>query len=342
MPGTVGGSQRMMITFTKFLDPKEYKVKVVITQRQVGGIVDFIPKHFDIIHLKIRNILDFPVTRMVNLIKKEKADFLFSSIFYLNFRVLVAGKQTGTPVILRNDNYASKVLNGFGRFCVRRLYKWAKVVIMQQEEMRDEFRRMFNFPDEKMIVIHNPIDEDTILERSKAPSPYPLNNAINYLWVARFNRQKAQDVLAQAFVKMHDRLPNAHLWFVGRYHDQQEFFDKVKMIVDDAGLTDYVHYVGHDSNPYRWMANCDCFVLPSRFEGLPNTLVEALYLGRPSVSTRSSWLTDVVIKDGQNGYRVEIEDVDGLAEAMLKAVKIQNASLNYKPGSAEEFCPLFT
>lgn len=340
MPGSVGGAQRMMITLVKFLDPKKFKVKIVIVQNKRGNIVDFIPSNFEVIHLKIKNIWDFPITRMVRLIKKEKADYLFSSIFYLNLRVLIASKILNVPVVLRNDNYTI-VLNTLEKWLVRHIYKWANVVIMQQEEMLNEFKKSIKFPVDKLVVIHNPIDQETIDKKANVPSPYPIGDYINYVWVARFHPTKGQDILAKAFVLLHHHEKNAHLYFVGRYHDQIEYFNKVKKIIDDAGLTENVHYIGFDNNPYKWVKHCDCFVLPSRLEGLPNALVEAMYLKRPVVSTTCIDIIKDLIKDGHNGFWVAPEDYEAMSVAMRKAIRLEKMEMLYKPGQPEEFIRLF-
>lgn len=340
MPGTVGGSQRMMIALAKFLEPDKYNVKIFVVDKKIGGIKYFVPKDWNIELLRIKNIYDFTIFRMVRVIKREKADFLFSSIYYLNLRVLVASKLTGVPAILRNDNYV-KVLRPVHKFWVKHIYKWTKVAIMQQEEMREEFLRTFpEFPSTKAIVIHNPIDIEAIEERAQVPSPYPNDNSINYVWIARFHPSKGQDVLAKAFVKVHEKLPNAHLYFIGRFQDLQ-FYENVKAFVINAGLQDYIHFEGFDSNPYRWVKNCDCFVLPSRLEGLPNALVEAMYMKRPVVSTTCVDIIKRMVQDGYNGYLVPSEDSDAMAEAMIKAIKLQNLKMTYRPAQPEEFRRLF-
>ena len=119
-----------------------------------------------------------------------------------------------------------------------------------------------------------------------------------------------------------------------------QFCDFTKSIITyikNVCLDEYVHLVGYDSNPYRWMKYCDCFVLPSRFEGLPNALLEAMYLGRPVVAFRCLKIISNMICEGKNGYTCEIENPKELAKMMLEAVKLKNCNLIYKPASKEDF-----
>lgn len=340
MPGTAGGSQRMMLALTKQLNPTQYDICVAVVENEVTTITDYLPERYKLLHIKVRNIWDFSITKMLLVVKKEKPDFIFSSLFYLNLRALIVGKIAGIPVVLRNDNYLA-VTKPYQRTLIKHIYKWAKVVIMQQEEMRDEFKAYFNFPDEKMIVIHNPIDKDSIDARTSVPSPYPDDGSINYLWVGRFDKKKGQDVLVEAFAKMHNRVPKSHLYLVGRPHDDMSIYNRVMTTIQSNHLEDYVHLIGHDTNPYRWTKNCHCFVLPSRLEGLPNALVEAMYLNRPVVATTCIPIISRMVKDGYNGYLVPSEDVDAMADAMVKAIELKDFDMIYRPGSPEMFSDLF-
>lgn len=341
MPSMPDGAQRMMLTLLKQLDPDKYNVKIVIVHQKLLGIENFIPQHFDMLHIKIRNIWDFTITKMVKAIRKEKADFLFSSIFYMNLRVVIAGKLTGVPVILRNDNYVS-IMSRRQRWVTNTVYKWAKCVIMQQEEMLDEFKQTFHFPDNKMVVIHNPIDTETIDRLIDEPSPYPNEDQVKFVNVARFKRKKGQDVLAEAFIKVHEKIPNAHLYYVGNYKEVNPIYDKVLEIIRLAGLEKYVHFVGQQMNPYKWMKHSDCFVLSSRLEGLPNVLLEAMYIGKPVVSTTCIDVISRIVKDGYNGYLVPSESPTALAEAMIKALVLKDFKMTYKPDDMELFRKLFT
>ena len=102
-----------------------------------------------------------------------------------------------------------------------------------------------------------------------------------------------------------------------------------------------MHFIGFDSNPYKWIKNCDCFVLPSRLEGLPNALVEAMYMKRPIVSTTCIDIIKRMVQDGYNGYLVPTENPRAMAEAMIKAIKLRNFKMTYKPAQPEEFRRIF-
>ena len=70
-------------------------------------------------------------------------------------------------------------------------------------------------------------------------------------------------------------------------------------------------------------------------------MIEASYLGVPCVTTRCLKLMDDIIENGRNGYVVDVDDVDGMAQAMIKASVIKECKMIYKPGRAEDFVKLF-
>ena len=102
-----------------------------------------------------------------------------------------------------------------------------------------------------------------------------------------------------------------------------------------------MHFTGFSDNPYKWLKYADCFVLASRREGLPNTLIEASYVGVPVVATKCLGVISDIVKDGYNGYMVEMDDVDGMSDAMAKAVLLRDFTMVYKGATKNDFVSLF-
>ena len=78
-----------------------------------------------------------------------------------------------------------------------------------------------------------------------------------------------------------------------------------------------VHFLGFQSNPYRFFYFSDLFVLSSRREGLPNAVLENLYLKKPIVATQCIPYLSTLINHGKNGYIVPTENPKSLASAIL-------------------------
>lgn len=335
-----GGAERVTVTIGKMLPKDQYEVVFVLVGKCRGTMDQFIPKEYRIEYIVFKNIWLGIGYRIYRLLKKEKPYAVFCSIMPYSTRVLAAAKRIGgIRTIIRNCNYFKTIRRDQLLLC-QLTYKYADVIIAQQEEMRQDILDHIKLDPRKVIVLQNPIDKGYIAEKINVPSPYKEQDATKYLWVGRFDRTKGQDVLAKAFVMVAKNNPKAHLYFVGN-HGDDKFFHEVRQIVVDGGCENRVHFVGFDSNPYRWVKNCDCFVLPSRIEGLPNSLIEAQYLGKPAVATTCIPIISRIVENGVTGYTVPPENPTLMAEAMEKAVNLGEIKSTYHSADENSFIKLF-
>ncbi|MBQ8453736.1 MAG: glycosyltransferase [Bacteroidaceae bacterium] len=343
LPPTVGGAERMTVTIAKMLPQDEFEVKFVVVGRSLGDIVKFIPKNYPIRLLHIKRIRYGGTIRILNAVRKEKPDIVFSSLLYLNVRLIIASRFCKVKVIVRNNIDLSRTPRKINILLVRLTYKWADKVIAQQEEMHDEVISFTNLPNEKVVTLHNPIDTTYIEDCLRTTNPFPqeAKDQYKYIWAARFSSQKGQDLIVRAFEKVHQERPDAHLYLLGKYDNDSTYFQSVKDFVESNQVQDYVHFVGFDCNPYRWIKHADCYVMPSRFEGLPNSLIDAMYLGKPVVATRCIPVIDRIVKNGYNGIVVESENIEALAEGMKKAPLLKDFEMTYHPATKEDFISLF-
>jgi glycosyltransferase involved in cell wall biosynthesis len=88
-----------------------------------------------------------------------------------------------------------------------------------------------------------------------------------------------------------------------------------------GGLTDYVIFAGEQFNPSSIIRQCDVFVLPSRFEGFPNALLEAMSTGVCCIATDCRTGPGEIIENGKNGILVDVEDSRAIAEAIARVEK---------------------
>lgn len=342
LPSTTGGAERMTINIAKMLPKDEYKVTFVIVHPTLGTIVDFIPQGYEVKHIPIRNIYCLTTIRMVSMLRKEHADIAFCSVDYLNVRLILAAKITHTKVVIRMNNTIAKNVKSL-QWLIKKTYPLADRLIAQQEEMKQEVLDVTGVNSEKVFTLQNPIDKDLIDSKSNAESPYDTNsNTIKYVWVARFVPAKGQDLLVRAFEILLQKQPDSELFLVGKYDWSKQFDYQVKEYVHGHGLSSKIHFVGFDNNPYRWVKYADCYVMPSRLEGLPNSLIDAMYLGRPVVAARCIPVIDRIVENGYNGYVVSSENITELADAMEKAVKLHDFKMTYRSASKEDFINIFS
>ena len=337
--GGVGGAERMTVNIGKMLPKNRYEVKFVVCGRE-GKILNFIPSDYEVIHIPWLNIHVFPRTRIGLVIHRERPDFVFSSIMGLNVLLLQVAGLFRVKCVVRNDTMFRFV----GKNMIRKVskhYKQAYKVIAQQEEMQKELIDAVGTDSNHIVCLHNPLDIDNIESKIKEPSPYPKDDAINYLMVGNYLEIKGHDIIAEAFKIVHSRNPKTHLYFVGTIYENAPNYIKTLKIIKDSQLDDFVHFIDHQVNPYKWMKYCDCFVLPSRLEGLPNVLLEAMYLKRPVVASVCIPVIDRMVEEGYNGYKVKPEQPEAMAEAMEKALLLKDFQMTFKTASSQDYVKLF-
>lgn len=343
LPSNTGGAERVAVTIGKMLPKDEFEVKFVLVHRNRGTIINFIPEEYEVIHIPIRNIWCAATLRIARVIKREKPDVAFGAMGYLASRVALAARMVdkNIKVIVRMNN-TSRTLRTDYVLLLKLMLRYISWMITQQEEMKSEYESLLNDYSGKIVALHNPIDFMSIENKALAPNPFTDKGRwTKYVWVARFSKSKGQDLLVRAFDVVHKQNPDAHLYLVGKYDSLQVFDKEILQFIKSHQLEEYVHLIGFDDNPYRWVKHCDCFVMPSRLEGLPNALIEAMYLGRPVVATKCIPIVSRIVDDGKNGYLAETENVDSIAACMLKVPLLKDVKMSYQPSSNDDFIRLF-
>lgn len=336
-----GGAERVTINIAEMLPKERFDVVFVVVGKN-RDTEKFIPAYYKVYHIRQREYRLLGICRILYYLIKEKADIAFSSMLYINVRVIIASRILGLKSIVRNNiSIYSSSISCVLRLMMKIVYQNAYIIIAQQDEMRKEIIDVLHVKPAKVVALQNPLKVELIDKLSQEESPFINNDTINYLWVARFDKTKGQDILIRAFDIVHHKISNTNLYFVGSYDESNETYLDVIHYIENHDLKDCVHLVGLQKNPYKWVKNCTCFVMPSRIEGLPNALIEAMYLKRPVVGTKCIPIVERIIKEGFNGYSVPVENPGILAEGMIKALGLRDFMMTYIPSSKEDFIKLF-
>lgn len=132
------------------------------------------------------------------------------------------------------------------------------------------------------------------------------------LTLARYSPEKAPEVMLDIFARVHAAWPDSHYVIAGsRMMDDDEMGEMVRA----RGLAEHVHLLGVRSDVAALLSCADVFLLPSRVEGIPNALMEAMAAGVPVVASSVGGVPDLV-RHGIDGFLHEAGDVDGMAESV--------------------------
>ena len=338
----VGGAERMSVLIGKNLNPEIYDVCFCLVERNANSsIADFIPYNMHIRRIPNKSPF-YLMWKVVRLILAEKPYAVFSSVINLSNKFLpFRWMFPNTKVIIRCDNYLYTYTSKQQKM-IAMLYPKADCIIAQTQEMKDELVNI-GINEKKVIALQNPIDKQTIDKKiSGTSSPYPDNERKHFVAVGRFNRQKGFDMLIDAFIEVIKVRKDVDLFIVGDYTlGGGEIYHNLMQKVVENGLGDLVHCVGYKDNPYAYLKNADCFVLSSRWEGLPNVLIESLYLGTPAAAFKCIPVIERIIEEGVTGFCADKDNVLSLAEAMKKTLSLGSIESTYKSSSISDFIKLF-
>lgn len=188
----------------------------------------------------------------------------------------------------------------------RRCYRSADCVLVNARAMIEHLHEGFDVPPERLRAIHNPVDVEGITTQAAEPLPAPPARPF-IVAVGRLERQKGHDLLFRAFAA--SRAAAGHeLVLVGRGTREGE----LRALATELGIADRVRFEAFTDNPWAWVARADLFVFPSRWEGFPNALGEALACGTAALAADCRFGPGELIRHGASGWLVRPEDVGAL------------------------------
>jgi glycosyltransferase involved in cell wall biosynthesis len=174
-------------------------------------------------------------------------------------------------------------------------------------------------PSSLISVIHNGIDTKTWKPAQASPSlrkELGLDGAFPVIgYVGRIMPEKDLDTWLRAAALVSQKYPTARFVLVGEGKDSSTL-DQLKRLAAELGIAGRIYFPGYRENLVPVYAAFDLFVLSSRREGLPNSILEAMAMGLPVVTTDVAGAKELVL-DGQTGYVSPQGDVHGIARALM-------------------------
>ena len=164
-------------------------------------------------------------------------------------------------------------------------------------------------PWERLALLPNPLPG--------APAPAVgsgASNDIGFINVARLVPQKGLDVLIAALPMLSGAAAAWPVTLVGDGPERERLLQQA----EDLGVSGRLQYMGFCPDPGRLLAEAAVFVLPSRFEGMPNALLEAMAAGLAVIVTDASPGPLEVVEPGVSGLVVQSDDPMALAAAMVE------------------------
>ena len=281
------------------------------------------------------------VLRVADLIRRERPHILHTHTAKAGAiarAAAVLASDARPPVVLHT--FHGHVLKGYfgpGRTAFFRqveqtLARLSDVLVAVSPEVRDELIALGVAPRRKFAVIRLGIPVEERLSDATANEDYRRlygipRDAFVIGWVGRMTGVKATGAVIDIVKATRDRGVDAALCMVGDGPDRE----RLEQRAHELGIARSCFFVGYQEHIAGYYGLFDAFVLPSVTEGTPVSAIESLASGTPVVANRVGGIPDVV-RDGVDGFLVEVGDVDAAGERLAELAR--DAALRRRLGEA--------
>ncbi len=247
---------------------------------------------------------------LVKEIKKNKNIIIFS--FQANIYCILICKMFSVRVITRSNTAPIGWSKNFiKRFIFKKILRLSDKVMVNSIQFQKDLKKELSIKSE---CIYNPLNKKEIVKKSKKKSKKIFNtvNKLKILNIGRFTEQKDQLTFLKSLNYLKDKI-NFEACIVGRGILKGE----LQKYILDNNLKDYVKIVKFVKNPYPLIRQSDLFVLTSRYEGLPNVLLEALALKKFIISSSCRTGPTEILLNGKGGLLFKVGDHKELANKIM-------------------------
>lgn len=264
----------------------------------------------------------------IHFLKVFKPSFLFKKMIKEKYDVIISYLEGPTTRIVSGCSEGTKIINWVhtsptDKKVILKSYRNQKEFVKTMNKYSDTIfvaesarNRFFEiFPELKEIrstVVYNPINNIEILEKAERKSDVVLNSEeFNIVSVGRLSKVKGFERLINICVKLR-KIANIHLYIIGKGDEEAH----LKKIINGKNAESYVTLLGFYENPYPIIKQSSLYVCSSYREGYSTSVIEALILGVPVVTTMCSGMEEIL--GAQNEYGIITKNTE---EDLLKGIE---------------------
>jgi glycosyltransferase involved in cell wall biosynthesis len=293
---TAGGAERVVLILARHLSRAMFHVELAVLNMHGAAFQDQVPHDITLHDLQCTRVRK-SIPKLLRLIYNRRPDVVLSTLGHLNFALALVAPAlpVRTKLIARETSMPSATIvdpvrpdwwwHAY-RSLYRRLITRFALVISQSEAMRDDLVEVFHLPEDKIKVIHNPVDLKTIdallAGEDRSSGGLAGRGGLRLVAAGRLVSVKGFDLLIRALALCVRE--DIHVTILGTGPMEME----LRALAKSVGVQSRVCFAGHQQNPYLFFAKADAFVLSSHSDAFPNAALEALACGTPVIATPAS------------------------------------------------------
>lgn len=241
------------------------------------------------------------------LIKDNNFDAIISFMYDINLTTIIASFGLKENLIISERNDPNKI-GRIQRIFVKHLYNNAKKLVCQTDDAKKWFPKKIQ---EKTVVIPNPI-------KPNLPTPWEGERRKEIVNFCRLTKQKNLKLLIDAFEQIHKEYNDYRLTIYGEGSERVELEDYIKK----RGLENCAKIMHSEISIHDKIIKSKMFVSSSDYEGLSNSMLEAMAIGLPVICTDCPCGgAKMIINNNKNGILVPVGDINELYKAMKKVIE---------------------
>jgi glycosyltransferase involved in cell wall biosynthesis len=304
----VGGAERALVYLLAHLDRTAWQPSVTCLQPRGPLAREIAAMDIPVDSLELRSWRALPAAtnRWMTQLRHRRPVLLQTMLFHANVLGRLVGAAVGVPVVNglrvaeRRYHWPHVVDQATHRFATRHVAVSQGVARLAHAAGR--------IPRTRLVVIPNAVDT----ARFAHQHPWPNQPPYLVVVLGRLDPQKGHADLLAALALLDDAQRQAlRVVFVGEGPTRPA----LEQAIRDNRLTERVRLVGFSPTPETWLAQASLLVLPSRFEGMPNAVLEAMAAGLPVLATAVEGIAELVVP-GQTGWVVPLANPPCLAEGL--------------------------
>lgn len=243
-------------------------------------------------------------------IEKEKPDyilpFLWTTCIRTDLSLMFSKYKKNVIQTVRNNPKVfpkNKLLKKYRDFLIKK----STMTIVQNAEQKQYFKEKLQ---EKIKILPNPVSKDV------SDIQHQENGYINIIGVGRLEEQKNFELLIRAFSEVYKKDKNVRLKIYGEGSKRYE----LQNIIEQLNISSVAKLCGRSNDYLEIYGDATIYVLSSEFEGMPNTLLEAMATGLPCISTDCPTGPRDIIINNENGILINRNNIQELANAILLVI----------------------
>lgn len=302
-----GGAERVTIALGNYFCEKGYEVNFIAFSKENNNydLNQKINRYF-LPENNNKRIIFSRISLLKKFLKKQSPDYVIS--LGLGYQYLLLGNLLNKyKFILSERNAPQYYYKWYEKIYVKYCYRKAYKVVFQTQEAQDYFGQTVY---DKSKIIANPIT-------STLPLPYDGIRKKTIVSVNRLSKQKNIFMLLRSFKRVLDVYPEYNLEIYGKGEQK----DELERYAEYLGINTKVKFMGQKKDVHSLIVDSALFVSSSDYEGMSNSMLEAMAIGLPVICTNCPiGGAAMVIQNGVNGILTKVGDEIELANAMIDLI----------------------